>query len=116
MAYISLLTNKMQLTIKKEIMKILRRIRAKRYGVPFRKREWYNSLAHFREEDVNGIIIFDDKGNYIDPPGIGGLVTYRYKKQLYQYRVVGYQNESRYRDWLYDTDYIHPVIEFVRKL
>lgn len=102
--------------IKRKIMKILRRIRAKRYGVPFRKREWYNRLAHIREEDANGIIIFGNDDRYIDPPKVGGLVTYRYKKQLYQYRVVGYQNESRYRDWLYNTDYINPIIEFVRKL
>ena len=97
-------------------MKILRKIRAKIYGVPFRTREWYNCLAHTREEDANGIIIFDDKDDYIEPPRIGDLVTYRYKKQLYQYRVVAYQDENPDRDWFYDTDYIHPIIEFVRKL
>lgn len=98
-------------------MKILRKIRAKKYGVPFRIRVFYNYLAHVRKENYDdGIIIFDDKNDYIDPPRIGGLVTYRYKKQLYQYRVVAYQNENPNRDWFYDTDYIHPIIEFVRKL
>lgn len=97
-------------------MKILRKIRAKKYGVPFRERVWYNSLAHTRAEDANGIVIFDNNDKYIDPPRIGGLVTYRYKQQLYQYKVVAYKNDSRYRDWLYDTDYINPIIEFVRKL
>lgn len=97
-------------------MKILRRIKAKWHGVPFCTREWYNYLAYTKEEDANGIIIFDSCNDYIDPPRIGGLVTYRYKQQLYRYRVVAYQNENRNRDWLYDTDYICPIIEFVRKL
>ena len=82
-------------------MKILRQIKAKWYGVPFCVRVWYNFLAHTREKDANGIIIF---------------VTYRYKQQLYQYRVVAYQDENPNRDWLYGSDYIHPIIEFVRKL
>ena len=97
-------------------MKILRQIKAKWYGVPFCVRVWYNFLAHTREKDANGIIIFDDEKCYIEPPIVGGLVTYRYKQQLYQYRVVAYQDENPNRDWLYYTDYIHPIIEFVRKL
>ena len=30
--------------------------------------------------------------------------------------IVGFDNDSKDKDWLYDTDYINPIIEFKKKL
>ena len=91
---------------------------AKKYGVPFCKRMWYNYRAMLPKDilsEKSFIEIFDESGRYIDCPGIGGEVVYNNRGERYRYRVVGFKNESRYRDWLYDTDYIHPVVEFMGK-
>ncbi len=98
---------------------LIRKIQAKIYGVPFRKKEWYNFQAMIPKEcqkEAPHIEIFDKDGNYIDCPGIGGIVTYVLKGVKYKYKIVGFKNDSRNRDWLYDTDYINPVIEFVCKI
>ena len=101
------------------VVKILKRLQAKKFGVPFRKREWYNYRAMVGEERANekgAIEIFDENGRYIDCPGIGGFVIYKKNGGEYKYKIVDFKNESRNRDWLYDTDYICPVIEFVCKM
>lgn len=96
-----------------------RKREAKREGVPFRKRMWYNYRAMLPKDalsDKSFIEIFDERGRYIDCPGIGGEVIYNYKGQRYRYRVIDFRNDSRNRDWLYDTDYIHPVVEYIGKV
>lgn len=58
---------------------------------------------------------FDKDGKYIYP--IKGLdVIYYVKGKRYVYTIVGFDNDSKDKDWLYDTDYINPIIEFKRKL
>ena len=101
------------------VVKILKRLQAKKFGVPFREREWYNYRAMVGEERANkmgAIQIFDENKRYIDCPGIGGFVIYKKNGAEYKYKIVGFKNESMNRDWLFDTDYIHPVIEFVCKM
>lgn len=100
-------------------MRIIRKIKSRIYKVPFRDRVWYNLMAMLpvkERKTVGYIDIFDENDNYIDCPKIGGMVKYRYKGNLYLYKIVDFQNESRDRDWIFDTDYIHPIIEFVKKL
>lgn len=95
-----------------------RKREAKRERVPFKKKEWYNYRAMLSKDslaDKTFIEIFDEGGNYIDCPGIGGEVILNAQGRRYRYRVVGFKNESRNRDWLYDTDYICPVIEYLGK-
>ena len=99
--------------------RIFRRLRAKKLGVPFRKREWYNYRAMLSKDNLNDTLfieIFNDKGRYVECPKIGGTVVYNIKGTKYIYRVIGFKNESRNRDWLYNSDYIHPIIEFVKPL
>lgn len=100
-------------------MKIIRRIIASINGVPFREKMWYNYMAMIpkNERDSIGkkyIVIFDKDGEYIKCPKIGELVTVYYWGKLYLYKVIDFQNESRYRDWLYEGDWINPIIEFVK--
>lgn len=100
-------------------MKLLRFIKAKIYGVPFRKKMWYNFMAMLSEETRKShsyIIIFDENNDYIDCPEISGMVKVHHSGKIYQYKVVGFKNESRNRDWLYGTDYINPIVEFVKPL
>ena len=97
-----------------------RKREAKKYGVPFRTREWYNFRAMLpreeREKNIHSYIeIFDNKGHYIDCPSVGKEIKYNHKGELFVYRIIGFENESRNRDWLYDSDYIHPIIEYARK-
>jgi len=99
--------------------KLFRFFMAKRQGVPFRTKEWYNYRAMLSKEELPKyafIEIFDTNGNYIACPEIGGVVIFNHKGQRFKYRVVGFKNESRNRDWLYDTDYINPVIEYLCKI
>lgn len=102
-------------------MKLIRRFLAKCYKVPFRKRVWYNLMAMLPKEEIESnnrtfVEIFDKDGFYIDCPSIGGTVIYNQKGTKFLYKIVGFQNESRNRDWMYDTDYINPVIEFIKKI
>lgn len=100
-------------------MKLWRMIQARRHKVPFRSREWYNFRAHIRKEECpryDFIEIFDDDGKYIPCPQIGEHVIYNVHGTKYIYKVVGFKNNSMYSDWLYDSDYINPIIEFVKPL
>ena len=101
----------------------IRRIRAAKCGTPFRTKEWYNFRAHISKDtkdEYAHIEIFDTTkpkySQYIPCPSYGGTVVYNNKGKRYLYKIVGFRNESRDRDWLYDTDYINIVIEFVRPL
>lgn len=101
--------------------RLIRYIRAKMLRVPFRERVWYNYSAMLKKAErkspnVTHVVIFDDNGNYIDCPPIGGEVTYSIMGKLYKYKVVGFKNESRNRDWLFYGDWINPIIEFVKKI
>jgi hypothetical protein len=99
--------------------KIIRMIMAAICKVPFRKRVWYNYRAMLPSDHLAGknfVEIFDENGHYIDCPGVGGTLVYNVNGVRYLYLVIDFKNESRNRDWLYDTDYINPVIEFVRPL
>jgi len=100
-------------------MKFIRKVRAFINKVPFRKRVWYNYRAMLPSEHLAGksfVEIFDENDKYIDCPNVGGFLVYNVNGYKYLYRVIGFENESRNRDWLYDTDYINPVIEFVKPL
>lgn len=111
--------NKLFKKIRLWLNRISRKREAKKYGVPFREREWYNFRAMLSKDslaDNSFIEIFDENGRYIDCPCVGGEVVYNSKGQRYLYRIVGFENESRNRDWLYDMDYINPVVEYLRKL
>lgn len=88
-------------------------------GVPFKTREWYNYRAMLPKEELKKHVFiecFDDKGKYIDCPGIGGEVILNAFGHRFLYKVVGFENESRNRDWLYDTDYINPIIQYQRTI
>lgn len=100
-------------------MKIIRKIKAHIYKVPFKVKEWYNYRAMLSEKnlkDKSFIEIFDDRGNYIDCPGIGCEVIYNICGIKYLYKIIDFDNSNRNSDWLYGTDYINPVIEFIKKL
>lgn len=100
-------------------MKLIRKLKARYYGVPFRKKVWYNYFAMILStdwKDTEGIVCFHDDGRYIECPGWGKHVVYSVKGVLYAYRIVGFQNDNPDRDWLYPSDYINPVIEFVGKI
>lgn len=96
-----------------------RKKEAKKNGVPFRQRMWYNYRAMLPKERAKKssfIECFNKYGKYIDCPGVGGKVIYNDKGKRYEYKIIGFENESRNRDWLYDTDYINPVVEYLRKI
>lgn len=85
-------------------------------GVPFRTRVWYNYQAFIPKEeykDKRYVEIFDEQDRYIVCPPVGGTVVYNCKGVRCLYLVVGFKNESPDRDWLYESDYINPVIEFI---
>ena len=96
-----------------------RKIEAKNEGLKFRQRAWYNYRAMLPVDnlkDKSFIEIFDKNGSYIDCPPIGKEVIYNNKGKRYIYKIIGFDNDSRNRDWLYDTDYINPIIEYIGKL
>jgi hypothetical protein len=98
---------------------LMRRREAKREGVPYEKRMWYNYRAMLSKDELAGksfIEIFDKSGSYINCPGIGGTVIYNNKGRHYLYEIVGFKNESRYSDWLYDGDWINPIVRYVGKV
>ena len=95
-----------------------RKREAKREGVPYEKREWYNYRAMLSKADLTEksfIEIFDADGRYINCPGIGGTVIYNDKGRRYLYEVIGFDNESRNKDWLYEGDWINPIVRYVGK-
>lgn len=99
--------------------RLIRMWKARRYHVPFRVIEWYNYMAMLpkkEREEKNYIEIFNEQGCYIDCPEVGGMVKYRYEGNLYWYKVVGFKNESRNKDWLFRGDWINPIIEFISKV
>ena len=99
------------------MIKIIRKLMASYYKVPFRQKVWYNYRAMLgRDHEYKTFVeCFDKDGNYIYP--IRGLdVIYYVKGKRYVYTIVGFDNDSKDKDWLYDTDYINPIIEFKKKL
>lgn len=97
---------------------ILKR-RARKLGVPYVKREWYNYRANTTREyaDVHGhLLTFYKRRRYITCPAEGENVVYRKYGHFFLYRIIGFQNDDKNRDWRYDCDHIHPVIQFVRAL
>lgn len=98
---------------------LLKRREAKREGVPFKKRMWYNYRAMLSKDSLaerSFIEIFDKNNRYIKCPGIGGTVNYNNKGRRYLYEIIGFDNDSRNRDWLYDSDYINPIVRYVGKV
>lgn len=96
-----------------------RKREAKREGVPYKERMWYNyraMLPKARLTEESFIEIFDADGSYINCPGIGGTVIYNDKGHRFLYEVIGFDNDSQNRDWLYDSDYIHPIVRYAKKL
>lgn len=105
-------------SIKESYSKWRRKHEAKKEGVPFRFKKWYNLRAMLSNNELEKntfIEIFDNDGRYIDCPSVGGEVILNNHGKRYRYKVVSFQNESRFSDWLYDTDYIFPVIEYLGK-
>lgn len=100
-------------------MKIIRFLLARYYYKgPWQIREWYNaaaSISYKSWKDHNLIICYDDNGKYIDCPSIGGEVIYSIKGIKYIYEIIGFKNDNPNSDWLFSTDYINPIIQFVRK-
>ena len=99
------------------MIKIIRKLLAWHYKVPFRQKVWYNCQAMLgRDYEYKTFVeCFDKDGNYIYP--IKGLdVIYYVKGKRYVYTIVGFDNDSKDSDWIYDTDYINPIIEFKRNL
>lgn len=106
-------------TIKSWLSVYRRKRQAAKYDVPFRERMWYNFRAMLSKKELANysfIEIFDKNGRYVDCPRIGGEVIYNHKSQRFKYLIIGFKNEPRNRDWLYDTDYINPVVEFLEKI
>ena len=106
----------------KRIIELYKRWRRKReakgYGVPFKTRMWYNYRAMLPKSELpkkSFIEIFDEDGRYISCPNKGGEVIYNDRGIRYRYQVVGFDNDSRNRDWLYDGDWINPIVEYIGK-
>ena len=102
------------------MIRFFRKIEARKYGVPFRYKEWYNYAAAIskkeRESNVGRfIVIFDENGRYITCPKLGEYVTIKNNGELYLYKIVGFKNSNPNSDWLYDDDWINPIVEFVKK-
>lgn len=98
---------------------LVRRFLARKYKVPYQTRIWYNYQAMLSKDEYdesNFVVIFDFRGKYIPCPKTGETVTYHIQGNDYQYRIVGFDNDRVDRDWLYPTDYINPIIQFVKKL
>lgn len=118
---LNLKTNNKIYTMRKIISyfrSLLKRREAKREGVPYEKRMWYNYRAMLSKDELaekSFIEIFDKSGCYINCPGIGGTVVYNNKGRRYLYEIIGFKNESRYSDWLYDGDWINPIVRYVGK-
>lgn len=93
-----------------------RKREAKREGVPYEKRMWYNyrfMLPKSRLAEKSFIEIFDADGCYINCPGIGGSVIYNDKGRRYLYEVIGYDNETH--NW-YEGERNAPIVRYVGKL
>ena len=99
-------------------MRLIRKLMAKYYQVPFRQKVWYNYRVMLGRDhkDKTFVECFDKEGGYIYPIEIGMEVIYYVKGKRYAYTIVDFDNDSKDKDWLYDTDYINPIIEFKRKL
>lgn len=100
-------------------MKLIRKLRAKHYHVPFEVTVWYNYRAMLPKNELEGktfVECFDEDGKYIYPPKKGENVIYNIKGERYVYKIIGFNNDRRDKDWLYATDYINPIIQFVKRL
>ena len=83
-----------------------------------KKKEWYNYRAMLGT-DVSGdtfIECLDDNNKYILPPKKGEEVIYNVKGKRYVYIVVGFEDDSPNRDWLFGYDWVNPIIQFKKKL
>ena len=105
--------------IKQWLNRISRKRAAAKFGVPFRQKMWYNYRAMLPKDKLSQksfIEIFDKDGQYIVCPPVGGEVVYNNKGKRFLYRIVDFDNESPNRDWLYDSDWINPIVEFIEKI
>ena len=101
------------------MIKLIRKILARRLGVPFQVTVWYNYRAMLPKKELEGktfVECFDEEGKYIFPPEKGENVIYNIQGQRYLYKIVGFDNMNPWSDWLYSTDYINPIIQFVKRL
>ena len=107
------------MTIINFLKSLKRKREAKREGVPYEKRMWYNYRAMLSKGEVaekSFIEIFDADDRYINCPGIGGTVIYNAKGRRFLYEVIGFDNDSPNGDWLYSNDWINPIVRYVGKL
>ena len=96
-----------------------RKLAAKREGVPYEKRMWYNYRAMLRKDELHEksfIEIFYKDGRYINCPSIGGTVIYNDEGRRFLYEIIGFKNDSCNRDWLYGGDWINPIVRYVGKV
>lgn len=100
------------------MVKIIRKLLASYYKLPFRLKVWYNYRVMLgRDHEYKTFVeCFDKDGKYIYPIEVGMDVIYYVKGKRYVYTIVGFDNDRPDKDWLYDTDYINPIIEFKKKL
>ena len=107
------------MTIINFLKSLKRKREAKREGVPYEKCMWYNYRAMLPKDELaekSFIEIFDADGCYINCPDIGGTVIYNDKGRRFLYEVIGFDNDSPNRDWLYSNDWINPIVRYVGKL
>lgn len=93
-----------------------RKREAKREGIPYEKRMWYNyrfMLPKSRLAEKSFIEIFDADGCYINCPDIGGSVIYNDKGRRYLYEVIGFDNNSQNE---YAVERKDPIVRYVGKL
>ena len=98
--------------------RLKRKHEAKREGVPYKKRMWYNYQATLSKEELakeSFIEIFNEDDCYIICPDIGGTIIYNNKGKRYLYEIIGFDNASRCSDWLYEGDWINPIVRYVMK-
>ena len=101
--------------------RLLSFIRAKLAHAPYKKREWYNYRAMLSNKDgklneKTFIECFDANGKYIQCPNVGGHVILNIKGNRFLYEIIDFKNDNPNSDWLYASDYINPIIRFVKPL
>lgn len=98
--------------------RLKRKREAMREGVPYTKKMWYNYRAMLSKDELaekSFIEIFGKHNEYICCPGIGGTIIYNNKGKRYLYEIIGFDNASRNSDWLYDYDWINPIVRYIMK-
>lgn len=102
-------------------MRIINRIKAWYYNVPYKAKVWYNRALYLSKEERqqkewNFIEIFNSKGEYIECPKKGKYVKYIFRGQEYLYKIVSFKNDNPYDYWTNKGDHINIIIRFIKKV